>query len=424
MALTTFVAANAATANAATFKPKYDTTVDQKYWTASFKSQMTAMCKLLGDYIGDTNEIELTIKIDANMSSGTLATGSATEGSTNTTAKYIAKKGTMTFNPAFFDDAKKEWKGSNTFLILHEIIHCLGFSSSVLAFNANIDTSNYTFKGANVKKLNGGNAFPLSGSNDSSHFSQTLDKASVMPRMAAGGGHLLSILDLAVLADIGYSIPKVTSATAAFAIDFTLDTSFAGKFKMPQYEGITSGNGATLSLDGYAGNDTLTGDATAITALFGNGGNDTLITGAVRTVMFGDNVFTAPVPENADTYKITSNAEHMILGLDSKDKIFIAKKLATTIDLEKMTVSTIGYTYPYGYVGGDFKVILPITIKTTTGTTTGSLVFVVVYPLAGYPKFANPAMKTTAEKTAVNTAWTNATTALTARLKACMSVSD
>ena len=408
--------ASATSARAATIVPKYDTApAQQKYWTASFKNQVQTVCDLLGGYINDNITIELAVTV--GNTGGAFGTGQVdtTGAYDNTASKYRGKNGKITFNIGSFDDTKKEWNGTNTFLMLHEIIHCLGFSSSITAFDKNIDKTNNTFTGANTKKVNGGFAYSLNGANDRSHFKRDLlDKVGVAPRMMAGGGGLLSIVDLAVLADLGYDIPVVKNATAAIAVGFKLNNLFGGKYPTPQW------GGATSVISGYAGDDTLTGDSESY-ALFGNGGGDTLITGSERTVMVGDEMtafatgFATGAGDNSDIYKITSKKEHLVVGLGAKDKIIIKTGLVTATEL-----AGIKAELPGSYSVYTFSDVLYPTYKVTVGT----LVFYVCYPLTGYPKFANPKMPTATEKTAAATAQTNATTALNTRLKACVSIGN
>jgi hypothetical protein len=415
LAMLSLAATTNTAARAATIVPKYDTTVDQKYWTADFKKQVQAVCDLLGGYISDNITIELTVTVGNTGDAFGTGAPDTTGAYENTSIKYRAKKGKITFGITSFDIAKGDWKGNNTSLMLHEIIHCLGFSSGIPAFAANIDTMNNTFKGEQVKKVNGGNPFPLNGATDRSHFQRsTMDQVNIAPRMWAGGGQLLSIVDLAALADLGYDIPVVKNVTKAIAVGFQLDKTFGSKYKMPQW------GGATSLINGYAGDDTLTGDSESI-ALFGSGGNDTLITGSERTVMVGDEInafaagFATGAGDNSDIYKITSKKEHLVVGLGAKDKIIIKTGLVTADDLTKIKAELTGAYSVYTFSNTQYP-----TFKVTVGT----LVFYVCYPLTGYPTFANPQMPTATERTAVTTALTNATTALNTRLKACVSIGN
>jgi hypothetical protein len=58
--------------------------------------------------------------------------------------------------------------------------------------------------------------------------------------------------------------------------------------------------------------------------------------------MFGDDFFTAGAKEYMDTYKITSNAEHLIGGLDAKDKIIIKTGLLTATDISDISATFTG----------------------------------------------------------------------------------
>ncbi|WP_309721060.1 hypothetical protein [Armatimonas sp.] len=340
--------ASATSARAITIIPSYDSAAaQQKYWTPAFKKQVQAVCDLLSGYISGSDNVTLTVTVSTTMNRNTFGTGApnTTGAYENTNTKYRGKNGTVTFNSTFFDDTKKEWNGNNTSLMLHEIIHCLGFSSSITAFDKQIDKTNSTFTGTNTKKVNGGAVYPLNGANDLSHFKRELtppvakkvqlDKALVAPRMMAGGGSLLSIVDLAVLADLGYNIPTVTNATGAIALGFTLNTVFSDK--------SSDWKGMTFELDGYAGNDTLSVDTSDSVALFGSGGNDTLITGSEATMMCGDDmaVFDSGI-DNSDIYKITSNKLHRIMEFGANDKLQLATALGiTAADITNLTVESM-----------------------------------------------------------------------------------
>lgn len=357
------IATLSALSSAASIVPTYDSaSSQQKYWTASLKQQMNAICDLISGYISDDITISMKVVVSETMDARTFGTGLAdtTGAYDNTATKYRAKNGLITLNSKNFDQVKLEWTANNSSLILHEIIHCLGFSGQqkntrgvlfggIAAYNANVDLTNFTFKGENTKKVNGGVAYPLNGEDDLSHFklAATLpevgfvkDKVGIVPRMAAGGGELLSIVDLAVLADLGYDIPAVKEATGAIPLRFNIDCTFATKYRTPQTT-------ATSYLSGFGGNDQLRGDSKEVVALFGNGGVDFLTTGSEKTVMYGDNPqeFDSG-KDNADLYRITSRKPHLIMQFGRMDSIHLVGLGITQRDIVAMKVENLPFSTP------------------------------------------------------------------------------
>ncbi len=360
------------TALAATITPQYDTKPEyQKYWTPNFKAQVSDACNFLGGYIGNNITVTLTVTIgSASELKAAFADGAPNSALESTTTKYIASTGTIRFNPSSFDDTAKDWKGNNISLMVHEIFHCLGFNSGITAFAANIDQNN-AFKGANTQRVNGNAPYPLNGASDKSHFKRELtppvanqvvtDKVGVAPRMMAGGGGTLSIVDLAVLADIGYDIPVVNSATTATCLGFKLSPLNSGKYNQLQYK-------ATTYVAGGCGNDEINGNNSAESIILrGEGGNDTLISGNNPTVMIGDDLDElANGKDGSDLYKIETNKAHVIVGLGAKDKIQISSTLVDQNQVNSLTVAAPDQTLPTYYFGGKSFFPLKVTIGSLT----------------------------------------------------------
>ena len=88
--------AAAASANAATITPTYDSAVDQKYWSPDIRKKVDAACKIMGDFIAD--DITVKIKMTVGAADGAGATGAITGSSVDTSTKYLASSGTIELN--------------------------------------------------------------------------------------------------------------------------------------------------------------------------------------------------------------------------------------------------------------------------------------------------------------------------------------
>lgn len=360
-----------ASTSAATITPQYDTNATyQKYWTPGFKAQVTEACTLLAGYINDNQAITIAITIgNATSMNGTFAFADMAKavGAISTDTKFIAKSGSVTFNPSFYDDAKKDWKGNNIPLMMHEILHCLGFSDTVKAFNRYVNAT-AQFTGPKATQLNKNVAPALASTTDKSHFKRLVaDAAGVYPRMMEGGGQTLSILDLAVLKDIGYDIPTVNAATAPSCLGFKFGPLYAGSYNQEQYT-------AKAFVQGGCGNDTISAEgATDKIILRGEAGNDTLISGPFATIMIGDDLTElSKGNDGSDIYKIKTNKTHAIVGLGNNDKIYISPSLnITQAQVNAMTVATPDNTYPTYYYPPSNTTTPYFAMKVTIG----SLVF-------------------------------------------------
>jgi len=300
----------------------------KKYWTEKFKSEATAAANLLSGFVSaGGDKVEISIKTTTEGTAYAFAEMNRPQfsGVVDTKDKFIGKTCTVNVNLASFDG--KKWTSNLLSLLAHEYIHCLGFSNTVNAFNANI--SNGSFNGSETKKYNAGKAAPLS--TDKSHFVMHFtDPAGIAPRMDDGGGQLLSILDLAVLKDIGYDVSISHNSTDAGCLNFKLNYLYAGSFKTPQYDGKTK-----VKVSGSCGNDTLTGKgAPGSIILLGEKGSNTYISGEHETVMVGD----LNNNNHANTFRINTNKKHTIYGFSQGDKIQISSKLINADDLNALQV--------------------------------------------------------------------------------------
>jgi hypothetical protein len=157
--------------------------------------------KTLGSYIGNTHTVTIVVK--SEVTADAVGTGSPKTAKENTDIKYIALSGVYTINPT----------ANANFVVLtqHELLHILGVTGGLNAFKNKI--SNSAFTGSKTKQMNNGNAFPLSGG---SHLSRAA--AYPLPGMNAAvrdGGGSFSVMDLALLFDLGYDIPLLTTRTTA-----------------------------------------------------------------------------------------------------------------------------------------------------------------------------------------------------------------
>jgi Bacterial pre-peptidase C-terminal domain/Calx-beta domain/CARDB/Ser-Thr-rich glycosyl-phosphatidyl-inositol-anchored membrane family len=152
----------------------------------------------------------------------TTATGGATYYYTSGTSletRYIGLDlepwvGTIRFDTAenwFFDatpqTANDIPSGQSDFLstALHEIGHVLGFSADTNAFNQHV--VNGLFSGPNARAYNGGNPLPLTGSHIRDNYTYGNTGETLMdPGSLVGRRVLPTVLDLAVLDDIGYIV--------------------------------------------------------------------------------------------------------------------------------------------------------------------------------------------------------------------------
>lgn len=89
---------------------------------------------------------------------------------------------------------------------IHEIGHILGFSSSIKAFANNLDSAG-NFAGPNAMAQNGGAAIPLEGSHIQDNYEFGGSGETVLdPSSRNGVRQLPTILDIAILDDIGYEV--------------------------------------------------------------------------------------------------------------------------------------------------------------------------------------------------------------------------
>lgn len=172
-------------------------------------------------YTTDTAIDDVTIFVGARTLGGaTLALGAPSGNYTNE-ARYNGSDfepwlGSISFNDStnwFFDPSPNtatDIPASQTDFIstaVHEIGHVLGFNRSSNAFNNLV--VNDAFTGANTLAVNGGNPLPLQPGGahirDGYEFGGS-GETLMDPSSGSGGRQLPTILDAAVLDDVGYTI--------------------------------------------------------------------------------------------------------------------------------------------------------------------------------------------------------------------------
>jgi len=148
--------------------------------------------------------------------------------------------GFVTFDPNFSGFA-------NLGLALHEIGHVLGIGPSPEYGRRVV---NQLFDGPNARAINGGNPIPVNGGHIASGF---VLPNGLRPNVGGGiGSGLPTIADLAILADIGYEVPALTTPTTPPS---TLNYSIKGT----SGDDFISGFDGSDILLGLAGNDSLRG---------------------------------------------------------------------------------------------------------------------------------------------------------------------
>jgi Ser-Thr-rich glycosyl-phosphatidyl-inositol-anchored membrane family/CARDB/FG-GAP-like repeat len=154
-----------------------------------------------------------------NMSGGNLAEAGPSGYYTNDT-RYVGEDfepriGSLTFNNAvnWFIDSTPATRNdipTNQFdfigTAIHELGHILGFSRGIYAFERHV--VNGVFMGPNAKLVNGGLGVPLSadGHIQEGYTYGNYGESSLDPTTMAGVRQLPTLLDMAILDDVGYTI--------------------------------------------------------------------------------------------------------------------------------------------------------------------------------------------------------------------------
>lgn len=304
------------------FKIHFDySKVQESLFTADVKRMLESGAALLASYIHTEGEVTITV-VDGDTA-GAFATGAPSEWETDTAEKSIAKTGGIRFGTKFVMDARD--KGSDiTALVMHEIMHCLGSIDSAKAIAKNLKPGGM-YEGPNAMKMNNGKPVAYDGS----HFKRGFkDVHGVMPRVSEGGGDTLSILDLAILADLGYDIPLIKNAGGKVPpVSFHFPENY---YSMTQ----TGPNTKARMLRGDVGSDILEGREYTIAGkkggyvLAGGGGGDVLIAGPGEDIMDANGAYirtARPAVPGKATYVFRHNSGNAtIYGFESgRDKIYL-----------------------------------------------------------------------------------------------------
>lgn len=322
---------------------------DSELFTQPVKDQIDGGARFLRGFISDNRTV--TVKVVADNDIKALASGATSAWDTNQNNITVPTKGSIAFNTNTIVSARDQ-NSSIVALTIHELLHVLAFSEAHKAYESHIKDGE--FRGPVTLKMNNG-AGVLSSRG---HFDRNVrDVFGIAPRMVDGGGDLLSVLDLAVLADVGYDIPVLHDATTAPMLAFTLRPADSMRMTLTDEE---SGEKTQASLlQGYGGNDTLIAGEGAF-LMAGAGGDDTIVGGPGNDEMRGDNTpGTAYGKDGKDTFVIAKGCGNdEILDLDvGTDVIMLSPDLgfadaeAAFAQLKKKTASVPGnpnmvMTYP------------------------------------------------------------------------------
>ena len=272
---------------------------------------------MLAGFIADDHEVTMIVVSDEKMGNA-FASAAPSEWQDGDSAKPLVTKGGISFNAVSLRQSDQD-ESSNIALTAHELLHALGFTTGSKAFAAQVKNGKFT--GVAAVKMNGGNPVPLSGS----HFPQGFkDPVGVMPRMDDGGGDsYFSVLDLAVLADIGYDVPLIKDAKGPMFLNYKLYARHADKL-----------SDGSFRMDGSGGNDTLYAGQGKF-AIKGAGGNDILVSGDGTTEMEGDDHPQMPESyrkgkDGKDTFVVRKGAMVTITDLDPNDTVLISPEIGIT----------------------------------------------------------------------------------------------
>lgn len=219
--------------------------------------------------------------------------------------------------------------GQNDFLsvAVHELGHVLGIGTSG-AFDAWVVGD--TFTGPNARAANNGDPIPVE--DDHAHVEEGFagDLVSLDPILTTGTRILLSEIDKAMLADVGYEIAGYLKQGTTPPIATELSERIFGRDVDDMIDGLEGDD----SLQGANGNDVLNGNA-GHDDLFGQIGNDTLFGGAGNDYLDGgegNDVLIGGV--GADTYYGQAGRDIFIIGLgDGRNTIADFEVSSETIRL-------------------------------------------------------------------------------------------
>ncbi|MBE9178237.1 pre-peptidase C-terminal domain-containing protein [Oculatella sp. LEGE 06141] len=235
--------------------------------TPSISNPLTG--EVLAEFVTDKVIDDVMIFVGARpLSSGTLALGGPSGDPPNqpryTGSKFQPWLGSIAFNTNtnwFFDstpDTATDIPASSfdfIFTAVHEMGHVLGFLNGPSGVNAFTNqTVGNSFSGANAIALNGGQPIPLEASGSSHTLAGyqfgTSGETLMSPRATPGTRKLPTVLDLAILNDLGYTVDY--SKAAQNAPISTLQPPVDPRFARLRIAGLRSAAPATTAQCGCA----------------------------------------------------------------------------------------------------------------------------------------------------------------------------
>ena len=256
--------------------------------------------------------------------------------------------GTVVFdqNTAWNFDLAGPQEGQNDFIsvAIHEIAHVLGFGTSP-AFTANVSGDN--FVGPNATAANGGTPVPLEP--DAAHVLEGYLGGTIAldPTLTVGNRKLLTEIDKAILADIGYQVDGYTAQGSQPPVFTNGPETIFGTDLADDINGL----GGADQIQGGAGNDTLRGGGDN-DLLFGQAGIDTFVLapgdGNSQVVDFDlanekirllDSNFASPEAALAAVQKPFSNVSRIALNDGSSFDIFHDSQTGTPLTAANFEIS-------------------------------------------------------------------------------------
>ncbi len=234
------------------------------------------------------------------------------------------------FDERFDGDDYEPWAGTYVIdtdnsiptltLTLHEIGHILGIGSSS-AFNRFV--TNGQFAGENAQRVNNNNPIPLAPGNSHVDAEFTLSDELRALMNPSGQGGLPTTMDLAILADIGYEIPILDTATEfPLAIDYEI---IGNNLENPRLIGITGndlieGGSQDDRIQGGKGDDRLFGKG-GDDQIFGGEGSDFIKGGDGNDVLFAGSRAPVGLDEivTGDNTLLGGEGDDVLYGHNGKD---------------------------------------------------------------------------------------------------------
>lgn len=262
----------------------------------------------LAKYIKDSVTVHINVEV-GNLN-GAFATGGPTGFTTYPSGLTLVNRATLTFDSTLLVQAMAR-RSEIQALVMHELIHCLGMVSDFNAYKKHI-IQDTLFNGPMTVAMN--YRRPVILSEDLSHFKrgQTFP-FGFTPCMLESSASFYTCVDLAVLYDIGYSIPSMETQGGAYLIGFQFASDCAAIWNRPFKPQICCpnvvGTGTNQVVRGYSGNDLFQGGMDLPVTYYGFSGDDTFAENGFTYPMtiYGDSPYTWPqFAEYLNFYYITA----------------------------------------------------------------------------------------------------------------------